>query len=65
MGTLEKDRHSIKVQNKLTHLYNIIIEQQPEIMTFHNGNVVTPVWTTGKKKKHVISHNRVNFGLYN
>lgn len=33
-----------------TYLYNVIIKQQPEVVAFHNGNVVSPVWTTEKKK---------------
>lgn len=37
--------------HELTYLYNVIIKQQPEVVAFHNGNVVSPVWTTGEKKK--------------
>lgn len=35
--------------HELTHLNNIIIEQQPKVVTFYNGNVMTPVWTTKRK----------------
>lgn len=35
--------------HKLTHLYNVVIKQQPEIVTFHNGNVMSPVWTAASK----------------
>ncbi len=40
--------------NELTYLYNIIIKQQPEVVAFHNGDVVTPVWTTEKKLHSVL-----------
>lgn len=39
--------------HKLTHLYNVVVKQQPEIVTFHNGNVVSPVWTTEIKKDNI------------
>lgn len=34
-----------------TYLYNIIIKQQPEVVAFHDGDVVTPVWTTEKTQQ--------------
>lgn len=30
--------------HKVTHLYNVVVKKQPEIMTFYNCNVVSPVW---------------------
>lgn len=39
--------------HKLTHLYNVVVKQQPEIVTFHNGNVVSPVWTAEIKKNNI------------
>lgn len=38
---------------ELTYLYNVIIKQQPEVVAFHNGNVVSPVWTTDKTKQQL------------
>lgn len=29
-----------------TYLYNIVIKQQPEAMTFHYSDVMTTIWTT-------------------
>lgn len=31
--------------HKLTHLYDVVVKQQPEIVTFHNGDVVSSVRT--------------------
>lgn len=31
---------------ELAHLYNVIVKQQPEVVAFHDGDVVSPVWTT-------------------
>lgn len=39
--------------HELTYLYNVIIKQQPEVVAFHNGNVVSPVWTTEKTKQQL------------
>lgn len=33
------------------HLYNVIIKQQPEVVAFHDGNVVSPVRPTEKEKQ--------------
>lgn len=35
----------------MTYLYNVVIKQQPEAMTFHNGDVMPAVRTTGEKMK--------------
>lgn len=37
--------------NLHTYLYNVVIEQQPEAMTFHNGDVMSTVRTTGKERR--------------
>lgn len=34
-----------------THLYNVIVKQEPEAVTFHNSNVMPPVRTAGKEQK--------------
>ena len=52
--------------NQLTHLDNVVIKQQPEVMTFHYGNVVTPIWTTEKKKTTTMYQcHKVLITLYN
>lgn len=30
----------------MTHLHNVVIEQQPEAMALHYGDVMSSVWTT-------------------
>lgn len=31
---------------RVTHLHNVIIKQQPEAMTLHDGDVMTSIWPT-------------------
>ena len=32
---------------RVMHLHNVVVEQQPEAMTLHYGDVMSSVWTTG------------------
>lgn len=34
----------------LTHLYNVIIKQQPEAVALHDGDVMPMVWATAGKR---------------
>lgn len=40
----------------LTHLYNVIIKQQPEAVALHDGDVMSTVWATaGKGMENLLS----------
>lgn len=34
-----------------TYLYNVIIKQQPKAMALHDGDIMSTVWTTARKKR--------------
>lgn len=38
-----------RTRTRLAYLYNVVIKQQPEVVTLHNGNVVSSVWATENK----------------
>lgn len=56
----QKSENGISTHNKLTHLHNIIIKEQPEVMTFYNGNVVPPVRTTAETQDTVLQSVQTN-----
>lgn len=47
--------HINKPRLRVTHLHNVIIEQQPEAVTLHYGDVMTSVWAAEETHTHTDS----------